>query len=217
MNSSVIQNRSVESFFTRVDKIPTALLEYGEASFGEHNTMFTAYTYGKPSFGKQNYLQFLKEMDCETIKEAHRCFTNGTPAKEQTPEAKRKYVEQWHRRFNENLHSSFINPDFLEGRTKVSQIHCKVTFPVTKEEQTFIFGIVTGAVLTKGVLLYANTIALQMMADGDDEKAAILESVKYDGRSVVNYYYDEDSTNDDNAVVVHCEFELSSVGSWFVD
>jgi hypothetical protein len=211
--TSVIQNRSVESYFTCVDKFSTAFLVYGEAPYGEHNTMFTGYTYGKPSFGKKNYLQFLKEMDSETIKAAHDCFANGTPVKKQTAKATKKFVEQWHRRFNENLHSPFINPDFLEGRTGASQIHCKVKFPVTKEERTYVFDVAKGAVLTKGVLLYAYTIALQMMTEGDEEKVAILESVKYNGCSIAKYFYNEDSEDYDNVAVVRCEFKLSPVGS----
>lgn len=212
--TSVIQNRSVESYFANVDSFSTKFLVYGEARYGEHNTMFTGYTYGKPSFGKQNYLQFLKEMDCETIEAAHDCFKGMTPAKKQTPKASMEFARKWHQKFNSNLHSSFINPDFLEGRTKATQIHCKVTFPGTKEERTYVFDVAKGAILTKGVLLYANTIALQMMANGDDEKAAILESVKYNGCSVVDYFYNEDSEDYDNVAVVRCEFELSPVGLW---
>ena len=134
--TSVIQNRSVQSYFTNVDNFSTKFLVYGEARYGEHNTMFTGYTYGKPSFGKQNYLQFLKDMDCETIEAAHDCFEGITHTKKQTPKASMEFAKEWHQKFNSNLHSSFINPDFLEGRTSASQIHCKVTFPGTKEERT---------------------------------------------------------------------------------
>ena len=212
--TSVIQNRSVESYFTNVDNFSTKFLVYGEARYGEHNTMFTGYTYGKPSFGKQNYLQFLKEMDCETIEAAHDCFEGITHAKKQTPKASMEFAKEWHQKFNSNLHSSFINPDFLEGRTSASQIHCKVTFPGTKEERTYVFDVAKGAVLTKGVLLYANTIALQLMAKGDDEKLACLDLFEYNGQSIVNYYYNEDIEDDDSTMIVRCEFELSPVGLW---
>ena len=212
--TSVIQNHSVQSYFTCVDNFSTEFLVYGEARYGEHNTMFTGYTYGKPSFGKKNYLQFLKEMDCETIEAANTCFANGTPVKKQTVKATKKFVEQWHRKFNENLHSSFINPDFLEGRTGASQIHFNVTFPGSREERTYVFDVAKGVVLTKGVLLYANTIALQLMAEGDDEKVAYLDHFKYDGRSIVDYFYNEDSDDDTNVAIVRCEFKLSPVGMW---
>ena len=165
MASSILQNRSVESYFTNVDSFSTKFLVYGKAQFGEHNTMFSGYTCGKPSFGKQNYLQFLKELDCETIEAAHDCFKGETPAKKQTPKASMEFARKWHQKFNSNLHSSFIDPDFLDGRTKASQIHCKVTFPVTREERIYVFDVAKGANLTKGVLLYANTIALQLMAE----------------------------------------------------
>ena len=216
MASSIFQKRSAERYFTNVDSFSTRFLVYGEAQFGEHNTMFSGYTYGKPSFGKQNFLQFLKEMDCETIAAAHECFKGVTPAKEQTPKASMKFVKEWHQKFNSNLHSSFIDPDFLEGRTSASQIHCKVTFPVTREERTYVFDVAKGADLTKGVLLYANTIALQLMAEegGNEEKVACLDRFKYNGQSIVNYYYNEDSKDDDSVVIVRCEFELSPVGLW---
>ena len=91
-----------------------------------------------------------------------------------------------------------------------------MTFPVTREERTYVFDVVKGADLTKGVLLYANTIALQLMAEegGNEEKVACLDRFKYNGRSIVNYYYNEDSKDDDSAVIVRCEFELSPVGLW---
>ena len=108
-----------------------------------------------------------------------------------------------------NKSRGMFSPDSLRVRLpRASQIYCDVTFPVTKKVQTFIFPVATGAVLTIRDVLYANTIALQKMAEGNEEKVGVLDQFKYNGRFEYTYSFEA------NAPIVRCKFELFPVDLW---
>lgn len=202
-------------------------VEYGEAYYGSNNVFITGMGYGKPSFGNTNYVQFLKEMyeeEAENTKAAVEFFHEG--------QDKKKMVEKNLDQLADSLRAQVNNPEFV-GEGPVTEIHCCVTSPFTNEKRTYIFKPVEGDAITKGLLLYANNLALQhldrerygitMELEGDEfvekinphkEGEATLADFRYNGISNVEFFPTIEPTFYDRAnggLIVRCEFGLEPV------
>ena len=181
-------------------------VEYGEAYYGE-KVFITGMGHGKPSFGNTNYVQFLKEMyeeEAENTKTAVEFFDEGQDQK--------KMVEKNLAKLSDTLRAPVNNPDFV-GEGPVTEIHCSVTSPFTNEKRTYIFKPVEGDAITKGLLLYANNLALQHLEKiaPHKEGEATLADFRYNGISNVEFFPTIEPTffdRENGGLVVRCQFGL---------
>ena len=160
--------------------------------------MFTGHTFGKPSFGEKNFIQFLKEMYDETITYATESsleiFQNGSTKMQNA------LIEEWINSFKENMGSQV-------GENPIREIHCTVKSPFTNIEATFVFNVMEGVTVTKALLLYAHNISLQHVdldRFGTDQVYSVF---RYNGNSFVEYKYDK-YASERKGLIVQCNFGL---------